>query len=72
MRLEVEPSTPGDHHWRLVVTADETAHGPTELQRRLRVVGGNVRAKLDYAKPTRHDTVGSSRTDSSCQASSNG
>jgi hypothetical protein len=47
MRFEVEKSASG-HHWRLVVTAADLEQGHERLDRRLRVVGGDVRAKLDY------------------------
>ena len=49
MKLEVEQGAADRHHWRLVVTTADLAPGANGLDRRLRVIGGGVRAKLDYA-----------------------
>jgi hypothetical protein len=48
VKLEVEQGTAGHRHWRLVVTAADVSGEENGLDRRLRVVGGDVRVKLDY------------------------
>ena len=49
MKLEIEQDVTDCHHWRLVVTAADLGADANGLDRRLRVIGGGVRAKLDYA-----------------------
>ena len=49
MRLEIEKGRAGRHHWRLVVTSADLARDERRLDRRLRVIGGGVRAELDDA-----------------------